>query len=239
MTRSDLQRILAKAGYYKGAIDDDFGPASRAACIAYMESGPDYPLTDRDVALAANDLGIEPYKVWAVYKLESTGDPFINGLPTILPEPHRFSRSTQHRYDASHPKISSRKWNRKLYPGKQAARWDMLMAMVALDVDAGFMSASYGGFQLLGEQWEICDAPSPFAFAWRQSQSVADQLESFGMFLKKRGLVAKLRACKPGDKKSCTPFCEGYNGTAQAANNYDGRFAALLADLQPAPKTGK
>ena len=152
--------------------------------------------------------------------MESTGSAFIEGRPTILFEPHRFSKATGHRYDASHPRLSSRFWNKALYPKGQAARYQQLVDAVALDVDAGFASASYGGFQILGENYAVCGAPDPWAFAWRQAQTEGDQLEAFAMFVEGNGLKGALQR---GDWAA---FAKGYNGTAYRANRYDERLRA-------------
>lgn len=220
MTRKDLQRRLARLGHYEGAIDGIFGPRSKSAVIATLTDGPDHPLTAHDVVEAAARLKVEPAKVWTVYDVEASGSAFISGRPTILFEPHRFSRATGHRYDASHPRLSSRSWNRTLYPVGQAARYQQLVDAVALDVDAGFASASYGGFQILGENFAVCGAPDPWSFAWRQAQTEGDQLEAFVLFIEGRGLASALRR---GDWAA---FAKGYNGTAYRANKYDERLAA-------------
>src|SRR3546814_638959 len=149
--------------------------------------------------------------------------PFIDGRPSILFEPHRFSRSTKHRYDQSPPSISSRTCTRKLYPGIQWGRYQQLLRAVRLDVDAAFMSASYGGFQILGEHWEVCGAISPWSFAWKQAQTEGDQLEAFVRFVEARGLKGALQR---GDWAA---FARGYNGTAYRANKYDERLAAAFA----------
>ncbi|MEV4934617.1 N-acetylmuramidase family protein [Sphingobium sp. LSP13-1-1.1] len=223
MDHAALQRRLATLGHYTGAIDGKFGPLSKAATLECLTDGPDYPISDDDVARAAVDLGVEPAKVWAVYDVESTGTAFIGGRATILFEPHRFSRSTGHRFDRSHPALSSREWNRALYPGKQADRWQQLLSAVTLDVDAGFMSASYGGFQILGENYAVCDAADPWSFAWRQCQTEGDQLDAFVRFVAGKGLKGALQR---GDWAA---FARGYNGTAFKANRYDERLASAFA----------
>jgi hypothetical protein len=228
MDHADLQRRLASLGYYAGAIDGRFGPVSKAATLACLTDGPDYGVTDSDIAQAAGLLQAEPAKIWAIYSVESSGRAFAEGRPTILFEPHRFSRSTAHRYDASHPRLSSRAWNRKLYPASQEGRWAQLLDAVALDVDAGFMSASYGGFQILGENYAACGAISPWAFAWTQSQTEGDQLAAFVRFVEARGLKSALQR---GDWAA---FARGYNGTAYRENRYDARLAAAYAERRAA-----
>lgn len=219
MNHAGLQERLNELGADL-KIDGAFGPITRAATLKALTDGPDYRITDADVQAAADELQVSPIKVWVLHDVESTGNPFTNGRPTILPEPHRFSRATGHRYDSSHPKISSRTWNRNLYPVGQNARWDMLLDMVALNVDAGFASASYGGFQILGENCLRCGASSPWAFAWRQSQTEADQLAAFVAFIKSDGTL--WNALKRG---AWATVARLYNGTAYAANKYDVRLA--------------
>ncbi len=228
MDHAQLQRRLFSLGVYQGAINGTFDAPTRAATLKALTDGPDYEITADDVAAAARDIKVEPATIWTIYDVEAAGDAFIGGRPTLLPEPHRFSRSTGHRYDASHPRISSRTWNRKLYPGSQAARWEMLMDMVALDVDAGFMSASYGAFQILGENFAICDAPDPWSFAWRQSRTEGDQLDAFIRFVRGKGLVGALQ------RRDWAAFAKGYNGTAYRENKYDERLAAAYAKRRAA-----
>lgn len=223
MDHKQLQKRLATLGVYAGKIDGVFGPLTRLATLKALTDGPDYTLTATDIAQGAAMLDVEPAKVWAVYEVESSGNPFIDGRPTILFEPHRFSRSTAHAFDKSHPRISSRTWNKSLYPGMQSARYAQLLDAVGLDVDAGFKSASYGAFQILGENYRVCDAADPWSFAWRQAQTEGDQLEAFVRFVDGSGLAGALRR---GDWAA---FARGYNGTGYAANRYDVRLAEAYA----------
>lgn len=220
MDVATLQRRLAAHGCYSGAIDNDYGPMTRGGVLKAMTDGPDHKLTDHDVTSAAVRLGVNAAKIWTVWDVEAAASPFINGRPTILFEPHRFSKATGHRFDRSHPRISSRKWNTGLYPGSQSGRWDQLLDAVGLDVDAGFASASYGGFQILGENYAVCGATSPWSFAWRQAQTEGDQLEAFILFVEGAGLKGALQR---GDWAA---FARGYNGSAYRANRYDERLAA-------------
>lgn len=223
MDVAQLQQRLAALGCYAGAIDGLYGPGTRAGVLKALTDGPDHALEEQDAAAAAERLGVDTAKVWAVYEVESTGDAFIDGRPTILFEPHRFSRATKHRFDRDWPGVSYPEWNPKRYPRSQPARYDQLLTAVGLDVDAGFASASYGGFQILGENYAVCDAASPWAFAWRQAQTESDQLEAFVLFVINRGLAPALRR---GD---WAVFARGYNGTAFRKNRYDERLAAAYA----------
>lgn len=217
MNHADLQRRLTTLGRDTGK--PGWGPLLRAAVYDELTSGPDHAITQFDIDQAAAMLGGTAAQVWAVYRAESSGDAFIDGRPSILFEPHRFSRSTDHRYDKSHPHISSRAWNKALYPRSQAGRWKQLLDAVALDVDAGFMSASYGGFQILGENFAVCGAHDPWSFAWRQAQTEGDQVEAFVRFVEGRGLKAAFRQIS-SDPNTCRAFSRGFNGTGYALNHH-------------------
>jgi len=217
----DLQIELVRVGTMSQVgIDGAWGPTTRAAVLKALTDGPDLRVTDGDFAAAAAELGVPPIRVKVIQQVESTGDPFADGRPTILPEPHRFSRATAHRFDVSHPKISSRSWNKALYPRSQAERWNMLLDMVGLDIDAGFASASYGSFQILGENFRACGFYSPWAFALAQSRTEGDQLRAFVRFIKADAVLHS--ALKRGD---WVTVAKRYNGTAYAANRYDIRLA--------------
>jgi hypothetical protein len=215
-----LQQRLAEHDCDVGALDGKAGPKTRAAILKFLTDGPDSPLNEDDFVEAANRLQVPPSYIRAFYEVESSGNPFIDGRPTILFEPHRFSKATSRCFDANYPDVSYPTWDRSRYPRTQRDRYEQLVRAVCLDPLAGFASASYGGFQILGENYARCGARDSMAFAWQESQTVADQLEHLVMFIKSdRRLHDALRR---GDWATVARL---YNGTGYALNRYDVRLA--------------
>lgn len=218
----DLQRALSARGHACGEPDGRYGPRTRSALLAALTDGPDTPLSDHDILEAAHRIGCTAAHIKAVWSVESAGAGFSGGRPTILFEPHRFSRATEHRFDASAPDVSYPKWDKTKYPKSQDARYAQLIKAVGLDVDAGFASASYGAFQILGENYEAAGFETPFEFAVAHATDEASQLAAFVSFVKASGLADELM------RRDWTGFARGYNGTAYKQNKYDERLAAAF-----------
>ena len=215
ITATELQQKLKALHHYNGNIDGSFGPASKLATFNALTDGTDDKLTTEQVQYAAQKLSIVPAKIWAVWDVEASANPFIDGRPTILFEPHKFSRATNHKYDSSHPSISSKHWNRSLYPKTQKARWDQMLNAMSLDTAAGLASASYGGFQILGENYKACNYYNEWDFVYSQSRNENNQLVAFVSFVKFNNLH---KALEEGDWAA---FARGYNGSAYKENKYD------------------
>jgi hypothetical protein len=217
MNISELQQRL-------GCVADGVaGPQTRQAILKFLTDGPDLALQEADFTSAATQLGVAPSFVKALYEIESSGKPFIDGRPTILFEPHRFSKATGHRFDASHPKVSYPNWDAKRYPGSQTGRYDQLTEAVCLDPLAGFASASYGGFQIMGENFARCGARDAMAFAWQESQSVCDQLHHFVLFIQSDAALHSALA-----RADWVGVAKRYNGSAYYLNKYDVRLAQAV-----------
>jgi len=227
MTLRDLQTHLKATGRYSGAIDGLWGRLTEAAVLLMLTDGPDTALADEDLRNAAKRQGLTFAQVKAVTAVESSGAGFFAGRPLILPEPHRFSKATKGRFDATDPAVSYPRWGMRAYPATQDARYDVLLRMIRLDVDAGFASVSYGRFQIMGENCASCGYSTPAAFAEGMARDEVHQLMAFETFLVFTGLRAKLMACTT-DPETCRPFCKGYNGTAYEANNYHIKLAAAI-----------
>lgn len=222
MNHVELQKVLTSVGYPL-VPDGIFGPASKRAFMAAMTDGPDTKLSETDISDAAKALGVNNAKIWTVWDVEASANPFIDGRPTILYEPHIFSKLTKNKFDASHPRISSKRWNRKLYPGSQEGRWNQVTEAISLNVDAGLSAASYGGFQILGSNFKVCGYDRPWDFVYSQSRNERNQLLAFVQFVEGNGLKSALQR---GDWAA---FARGYNGTAYRENKYDERLAKAYA----------
>ena len=183
-------------------------------------------LTDADFFRAARLLNCEPAAVRAVAAVESAGDGFLpDGRPKLLFEAHIFSRLTAHKFDATHPKISSHDWNRELYLGG-AAEHLRLAEAYRLDPAAALQSASWGKFQLMGFNWRRCGFETLQAFVDAMQSDEGAHLIAFCRFVKSMGLDDELR------RQDWVGFGDGYNGPSFAINHYDTRLAKAYANFK-------
>ena len=186
-------------------------------------AGNPAPLGDGDYTEIAQQLGCPVAAVKAVVAVESSGHGFLpDGRPKILFEAHIFGRLTGHRYDLSHPEISSPVWDRKLYKGG-AAEYDRLFAAMSLDEPSALESASYGLFQILGSNYQTCGYPDVESFVRDCIQSERGQMRGFVGFIRGRKLDDELRTQRWAD------FARVYNGPSYAENHYDEKLAQAYA----------
>lgn len=214
-----LQLYLRDTGRYKGAIDGDPGPQTCNAVLQGMEDGPDTALALHDYIDAAGRLGCHPANVMAFAAVEASGAGFQDGYPKILFEPHIFCRLTHGVFDIRHPTISYARWGARPYPKTINERYRQLLEAVGLDVAAAFASASYGKFQIMGENYAACGFENPWAFAFSQAFDEKKQLAAFEAFIRHNGLLAPLQ------NGNWVALAKGYNGSAYAKNRYDVRLA--------------
>lgn len=172
-------------------------------------------LTEQDFINAANEIGCDVAAIKAVSEVEAPGGGFLpSGKPTILFEAHIFSAKTGHKYDNTHPNISSRKWNKKLYLGGEK-EYTRLEQAKALDENAALQSASWGKFQVMGFNYNIC--------GWKNVKNfVSDMYISEGMHLKAFiGFIKSNHLDKHLIFHNWSSFALGYNGVSYKKNNYD------------------
>ena len=189
-------------------------------------SGAAVPLSDGDMEGAANRLKCTIEAVHAVCTVETGGvSGFLSdgsGRCSILFEAKRFGDATAHRFDTSHPLISTRVNNWKLYKGG-TAEYERLNEAVALAHDAALESTSWGLFQVMGSNAEMVGYPSVSAFVDAMAASEGNQLEAFVSFVQRARLVEALQ------NRDWATFARGYNGPAYAVNQYDTRLAIAYA----------
>lgn len=180
--------------------------------------GPGLTLTPADITAAAVSLGCLREAIMAVLTVETGGaGGFLadgTGRPRILFEAKKFSDATAHRFDETHPLISSSVQNWKLYQGG-AAEYDRLDAALTLDPAAALASTSWGLFQVLGANAVSLGYDSVAAFVALMISGEAAQLDAFVRFVRVNHLADELSSL------DWAGFARGYNGPAYAANQYD------------------
>lgn len=154
---------------------------------------------------------------------------FLDGpnLPKILFEAHHFDRLTGGKFRASHPNISSAKWNRALYVGGEG-EYLRLYAAMQLDHTAALKSASAGRYQIMGFNHKLAGYATVDAFWDAMKTSEGAQLDAFVAFVKASGLVDELRRVS-NVHADCVPFARAYNGAGYLANNYHVKIARAHA----------
>lgn len=189
-------------------------------------------LTMRDYERAARTLRVDVAALVALAEVEASGSGFLRtGEPKILFEAHHFSRLTGGAYDRSHPRISSARWNRRLYAigGSPEIRGQgehrRLQQAITLDRAAALQSASWGKFQIMGFHWKALGYRSPQDFINAMYRSEVTQLDALVKFLQVNRLDDELR------RKDWRAFARGYNGPSYRQNQYDTKLAAAYARL--------
>lgn len=146
-------------------------------------------ITQQDLVDAAKELGIEPEVMMAIARQESHGGGFFkDGQPKILFERHKmYSHLKEDGFDAkalakANPDIVNPKQGGY---GKSSVQYDKLARARALDESAALQSASWGRFQVMGENYrDLYKTPQDMEKAMRASEK--QQLEFFVAYLRKR-----------------------------------------------------
>lgn len=238
-----IRAARAGASFSRGEVDavdqllDTLGVAR-----AYAQK---IGLTALDFAQTAQALGCTVAQIRAVWEVESNGGwfqdvradilaadgpgGFIDGpdLPKILFEAHIFDRETNGRFRASHPNLSSARWNRALYVGGQG-EWLRLHRAMQLDRRAALRSASVGGAQIMGFNHKAAGFDTVEAFWDAMKTSERAHLDAFASFIQSSRLTSALRAIS-NLPAACVAFARGYNGKGFAANDYHVKIAAAHA----------
>lgn len=176
--------------------------------------------SDGAIEQAAEAIGCDVAAVRAVIDVESRGGYLPDKRPKILFERHYFSRLTNRRHDASHPDISHKRFGG--YKGG-AREYDRLASAARLDRDAALRSASWGAFQIMGDNCKACGFADVEDFVAAMVESEDRQLQAFVGFVKANRLDDELR------RLDWEGFARGYNGPAFRANKYDTKMAAAYA----------
>lgn len=186
-------------------------------------------LTDADIQLAAEQLGIDVASIRAVDEVESRGSGFLpDGRVRILFERHKFHAFTKGQFSAEHPDISNPKAGGYGKGGEhQYARFSKAFQ---LDPDAAMRSASWGRYQIMGFNFKAAGFDNVGQFVDAMKVSEGSQLIAFVNVIKSWGLTGELR------NKDWAGFARQYNGAAYKKNKYDTKMAAAYEKFKAAPR---
>lgn len=184
-------------------------------------------LTDRDIVEFAQELGVEVAAIRAVIDIETghthrgigtDGKAIVNFDLPVFRQMAKRRGINLGRYTTSHAVVFARP-NIKRYGSQQAAVWVRLNSAMSIDSVAAINGTFWGMFQIGGFNWRQCGASSPQEFARLMNRSERDQLELFGEFITRSGLLPALKA------RNWSGFARGYNGPGYAARGYHTRLA--------------
>lgn len=181
-----------------------------------------------DYRRAAKALNCPISHVQAVVHVEAAGETFweLEGarVPPLRPEAHWFGKLTGHRFDASHPSISCRRWTPALAARSRAEAWAQYQLMKSLDPKAAIEATSWGPFQIMGFHWRALGFASPEAFLDAQDGPDDDaQMDTFVRLVKSD--LFMWDALRRGDWEA---WETSYNG-----GGYGGAYAAKIRAALP------
>jgi len=174
-------------------------------------------LLESDLLAASKQLSCELAAIKAVVEVEVSSrgawdDEF--GRPTILYERHKFKNHTNGAFNTTHRDISGGYSPRSYGKFRQALK-----------------SASWGAFQILGENFKAAGFSSVEAFVDAMLDSEQKHLKAFVSFIKANAILLKAIQAKDWAK-----FARYYNGPRYADNNYDKKLATAYKRHSPPAK---
>jgi hypothetical protein len=193
-------------------------------------------ITEQHFFNAAKIIGCKISVIKAVYDVEAGSQGYLlDGRVKILFEGHRFWKAvakaggkpdTFIKNNKNYANVLYKDWDKSQYKGG-AGEWDRMSQALEvckellLPTTLALDSASYGSFQIMGENAKLCGyADSQAMLAAYNNGGEAEQLDSFCSFVKSTKLDDELRA------KNWAGFARGYNGTQYAKNRYDLKLEA-------------
>ena len=217
--------------------DGEVGPATWPKLIKQAQNKIyNSEISKEDYENAAKELEVEVAVIKAITEVEAQGSGFVyNNHPKILFESHVFWKELRRRgvnpsryRKASDSDILNTTWNAGKahyvggvgeYARLQKARWFECEIDKDKVIDAANASASWGLFQIMGNNYDVCGCRTISDFVELMCTSESEQLMLFVKFIQKNNLDRFLKKEKQWDK-----FAEGYNGPSYKDNEYDERL---------------
>jgi hypothetical protein len=224
-----------------GLVGDYTLKALRGECTSKL-------LKESDLVEGAKRLGVPVIVIKAIAEVETLGEGYLpNGKPKILFERHRmyfylnqkFGKTKANALMAKHPNIVNTKTGG--YHGG-SAEYTRLSQAKQLDESCALQSASWGRFQLMGENWKALGYASVQEFVAQHEQSESLQFEAFLRYCetksgevddKKWMLIDALR------QENWHVVFSLYNGKNYKKLGYDTKFLRVMNRLDPNYKSAK
>lgn len=225
--------IVSVRGYSIRALSQDqiAGPQHRLFQVQTLTHENDV-LTTADYEAAATTLNCEVAAIQAVAETEAKDSPWdTQGRPVILFERHKFHNHSGGLFGATHPDISSPSWGGY---GLTRLQYERLRRAAMLDEQAALKSASWGLFQILGENHAAAGHATVDAFVTAMMASRKDHLRAFVAFVDYHPNMRKAI-----QDKDWATFARLYNGPKYADNDYDGKMKRAYERLAPQPATAQ
>jgi hypothetical protein len=199
-------------------------------------------ISEADYKWAANYLKSEVASVKAVSTVESATSGFLpSGRPKILFEGHFFYRLLRQygkaeAFASEFPTICYPKWTTKYYLGneKEYSRLELALracAKYGIPESVALRSASWGKYQIMGDNYRYCGYKSVNEFVEDIFVSERNHLKMFVTYLTNTFLDDELR------NKDWAKFAAGYNGSGYKRNQYDIKMAAAYKKFKSAEAT--
>ncbi|MEL6568173.1 MAG: N-acetylmuramidase domain-containing protein [Pseudomonadota bacterium] len=186
----------------------------------YHAAGYEYgerAIPDELMNWAGDQIGASGAEPRAFARVESRNVALVNGNPIIRFEPHKWRR-----YRKDTPQ--ARAFDTKRNPREQADRWRLFEEMCQADRIAAILSHSFGAFQIMGFNHEVCGYSSPESFL-EAMMTPEGQVRAFVRFVKAHGaLLAAIVA------RDAATVARHYNGPAYRQNRYDEKWLGALND---------
>lgn len=197
--------------------------------VCWARPGPGLLL--EDFKAAAKTLGCELAAIQAVAEVEVSSRGAYEsdyGRPTILFERHKFRHHSGGKWNKTHSDISG-PYAPGSY-GKYRDQYPKLYRAAVLDEAAALKSASWGAFQILGENYAAAGFSSVEAFVTAMLDKERKHLDAFVSFIQSNTtLLTAIR------DKAWATFARHYNGPKYKENKYDEKLEAAYKKYAPKP----
>jgi hypothetical protein len=174
--------------------------------------------------------GIDIALLKTIMQVESNGSghlPAPDNRPKILFEGHLFyknlSPAQAAKWSVERPDLCHKSWTKTHYKGG-AKEWERLASAVSIDREAALKSASWGAFQILGQNHKACGFDTVQSFVNAMFKEERHHLQAVCKFIKAHPTM--YRALLRQDWKE---FARRYNGPGYSKNSYDLLLAKAYA----------